>query len=156
MRNRITSLLIVSAFTAACVLAQSAQSTNDPFPQPIAATQDVVRVNFTEYAQLPMENGAPRMMLLIGEPGGRRLFVNDMRGPLYSLADNGKTVTLYLDINDPKWGVSVQSANSERGFQSFAFHPEFNRAGNPGFGKFYTYTDTTNMMPAPDFTPTGG
>ena len=153
--------------TAACAMLQSAQTTNDPFPQPIAATQDVVRVNFTEYAQLPMENGAPRMMLLTGEPGGRRLFVNDMRGPLYSIsdevapkpsakADNGKTVTLYLDINDPKWGVSVQSQNSERGFQSFAFHPQFNQGGSRGFGKFYTYTDTTNTMPPPDFTPTGG
>jgi hypothetical protein len=156
MRNRITSLLIVSAFTAACVLAQSAQSTNDPFPQPIAATQDVVRVNYVEYAQLPTVDGPPRMMLLTAEPGGRRLFVNDMRGPLYSIADNGKNVTLYININDPKWSVGVQSQGSERGFQSFAFHPQFNQAGSRGFGRFYTYTDTTDMTPAPDFTPTGG
>ena len=115
-----------------------------------------MRVNFAEYAQLPMEGGAPRMMLLTAEPGGRRLFVNDMRGPLYSIADGGKTVRLYVDINDPKWSVPVQSSNSERGFQSFAFHPQFNQAGSRGFGKFYTYTDTTNMMPTPDFTPTGG
>ena len=156
MRNRLTLLMAFALSAVACALAQSAQSTNDPFPQPINATQDVVRVNFTEYAQLPMENGAPRMMLLTAEPGGRRLFVNDMRGPLYSIADGGKTVRLYLDINAQPWGVSVQSSNSERGFQSFAFHPQFNQAGSRGFGKFYTYTDTTNMMPAPDFTPTGG
>ena len=156
LRSGQASLLLIAMLTAACAMLQSAQSTNDPFPQPIAAKQDVVQVRFTEHAQLPVENGPPRMMLLTAEPGGRRLFVNDMRGPLYSLADNGKTVTLYLDINDPKWGVSVQSSNSERGFQSFAFHPEFNRAGNRGFGKFYTYTDTSNVTPAPDFTPTGG
>ena len=156
MRNRVTFLLAFALLATACALAQSAQSTNDPFPQPIVATQDVVRVNFVEYAQLPVEGGAPRMMLLTGEPGGRRLFVNDMRGPLYSIADAGKTVTLYLNINDPKWNVSVQSQGSERGFQSFAFHPQFNQAGSRGFGKFYTYTDTTNMMPTPDFTPSGG
>ena len=45
---------------------------------------------------------------------------------------------------------------NERGFQSFAFHPQFNQPGTRGFGKFYTYTDTSNMMPTPDFTPGGG
>ena len=156
MRNPVTALTLTAVVAAACALAQSAQSTNDPFPQPIAATQDVVRVNYVEYAQLPMDNGAPRVMLLAAEPGGRRLFVNDMRGPLYSIADGGKAVALYLNINDPKWSVSVQSQGSERGFQSFAFHPQFNQAGSRGFGKFYTYTDTTNTTPPPDFTPTGG
>jgi len=156
MRNPVTALTLTAVVAAACALAQSAQSTNDPFPQPIAATQDVVRVNYVEYAQLPMDNGAPRVMLLAAEPGGRRLFVNDMRGPLYSIADGGKAVALYLNINDPKWSVSVQSQGSERGFQSFAFHPQFNQAGSRGFGKFYTYTDTTNTTPPPDFTPAGG
>ena len=156
MRNRVIPPALVALFTAACAMLQSAQMTNDPFPQPIAATQDAVRVNFVEYATLPMTNGAPRMMLLTAEPGGRRLFVNDMRGPLYSIADGGKAVTLYVDINDPKWSVSVQSQGSERGFQSFAFHPQFNQAGSPGFGRFYTYTDTTNTQPTPDFLPSGG
>jgi hypothetical protein len=156
MRKRVLSLLFVATLAAACVLAQSAQTTNDPFPQPIAATQDVVRVNYVEYAQLPMDNGAPRMMLLTAEPGGRRLFVNDMRGPLYAIADGGKRVALYININDPKWGVSVQSQGSERGFQSFAFHPQFNQPGSRGFGKFYTYADTTNTTPSPDFSPAGG
>jgi hypothetical protein len=156
MRNPVTALTLTAVLAVACALAQSAQSTNDPFPQPIAAAQDVIRVNYVEYAQLPMDNGAPRMMLLTAEPGGRRLFVNDMRGPLYSIADGGKTVALYLNINDSKWSVSVQSQGSERGFQSFAFHPQFNQAGSRGFGKFYTYTDTTNTTPPPDFTPAGG
>ena len=31
------------------------------------------------------------MMLLVDEPGTRRLFVNDMRGPLYSVSYDGKT-----------------------------------------------------------------
>ena len=52
------------------------------------------------------------------------------------------------------WGVSVQFAGRERGFQSFTFHPQFAQAGTPGFGKFYTYTDTTNQTPAADFTTT--
>jgi hypothetical protein len=129
--------------------------TTDPFPDPIPAEEGVIRVGIADYATLPDTGTPARMMLLIAEPGGRRLFVNDMRGPLYSLADDGKRVALYVDINDPKWNVGVQSQNNERGFQSFAFHPQFNQAGAPGFGKFYTYTDTTNMTPAPDFTAQG-
>jgi hypothetical protein len=125
---------------------------------PIEAAQGVIRVNFVEFAALP-DLGGPmpaRMMLLADEPGTRRLFVNDMRGPLYAVSRDGKSVALYLDINDAKWGVNVNSQGNERGFQSFAFHPQFNQTGAPGFGKFYTYTDTANTSVAPDFKPKGG
>ena len=43
------------------------------------------------------------MMLLVDEPATRRLFVNDIRGPLYTVSDDGGTVTPYLDINAPQW-----------------------------------------------------
>jgi hypothetical protein len=153
VRFTATALLVVSCTTAG---SQSpARTTNDPFPQPIAASEGAIQVRFVEFATLPEVGSPARMMLLTGEPGGRRLFVNDMRGPLYGVGDDGKSVTLYVDINDPKWGVGVQSQGNERGFQSFAFHPQFNERGARGFGKFYTYTDTPNMMPAPDFTAAG-
>jgi hypothetical protein len=114
-------------------------------------------VNLTEFATIPDVGGEPaRMMLLVNEPGTRRLFVNDMRGPLYSVSYDGKTVVKYLDINAQNWSVSVQSQGRERGFQSFAFHPQFNQAGTRGYGKFYTYTDSSNMEPKPDFVPAGG
>jgi glucose/arabinose dehydrogenase len=51
--------------------------------------------------------------------------------------------------------VPVQFQGRERGFQSFAFHPQFAQAGTPGFGTFYTYTDTSNMTPPPDFNTPG-
>jgi hypothetical protein len=134
-----------------------AQTTKDPFPKPIAATEGVVRVSFTEFAAIPDVAGeAARMMLLVDEPGTRRVFVNDMRGPLYGVSYDGKTVTRYLDLSAPSWKVSVQSQGRERGFQSFAFHPQFNRPGTPGFGKFYTFTDTSNTTPKADFVPGGG
>ena len=128
--------------------------TTDPFPQPIEPRQGVIMVNVREFASVPdIEGVAARMMNLVNEPGTRRLFVNDMRGPLYSVSYDGK-VTLYLDINAAAWGVTVQSMGRERGFQNFAFHPQFGQAGTPGFGKFYTYTDTSNQTPAADFTTT--
>jgi hypothetical protein len=127
--------------------------TADPFPQAIEANQGVITVGVRELASVPDIDGvSARMMNLVNEPGTRRLFVNDMRGPLYSVSYDGKAVTLYLDINDPKWGVGVQSMGRERGFQSFTFHPQFGQPGSPGFGRFYTYTDTSNQTPPADFT----
>ena len=134
-----------------------AQKPDDPFPQPIAATEGVVRVDLREFASLPDIAGeAARMMLLVDEPGTRRLFVNDMRGPLYSVSYDGTAVAPYLDINQAAWGVPVQSTGRERGFQSFALHPQFGQRGTPGFGKLYAWLDTSNMMPAPDFVPLAG
>jgi hypothetical protein len=131
--------------------------TNDPFPAPIPATEGAIRVNVAEFAALPdIEGVAARMMSLVNESGSKRLFVNDMRGPIYTVSYDGRTVSPYLDINAANWGVSVQSMGRERGFQAMAFHPQFAQAGTPGYGKFYTYTDTSNMMPTPDFLPSGG
>jgi hypothetical protein len=129
---------------------------NDPFPEPIPERNGIIRVNTREFATVPDIDGvAARMMNLEDEPGTKRLFVNDMRGPLYSVSYDGATVRLYVDTNDPKWGAAVQSQGRERGFQSFAFHPQFAQAGTRGFGKFYTFTDTPNMTPAADFTTPG-
>lgn len=157
MAIRRTRFIAAALIAAACTSAQtqSPGQTNDPFPQPIPAAEGVIRVNVVDFATLPDAGTPARMMLLAAEPGGRRLFVNDMRGPLYTISDDGRTVTAYLDVNDAKWAVPVQSQNNERGFQSFAFHPQFNERGARGFGRFYTYSDTTDMTPAPDFTAAG-
>jgi hypothetical protein len=133
-----------------------AQSTTRPLP-PIDSASGLIVVNVADFATLPDVGGqAARMMLLADESGTKRLFVNDMRGPLYSVSYDGKTVTRYIDINDSTWGVNVQSQGRERGFQSFAFHPQFAQAGAPGYGKFYTWTDSRNNQVAPDFKPAGG
>ena len=135
----------------------NAQIPTDPFPTPINST-DVIKVNYVEFATLP-DLGGPmpaRPMLLADEPGTRRLFVNDMRGPIYTIPREGQTVAVFVDVNDPKWGLNVNSQGNERGFQSFAFHPQFGRTGTPGYGKFYTYVDTANMPPVVDFKPGGG
>ena len=129
---------------------------NNPFPTPIPATEAVIAVNYVEFASIPdVGTAAPRMNLLVDEPGTKRLFVNTMPGMLYVVSYDGKSVTPYLDVNDPKWATPVQANNSEQGFQSFAFHPQFAQTGTAGFGKFYTFVDTTNMTPTADFQPSG-
>ena len=133
-----------------------AQTANDPFPAPIAATAGVIVVGFQEFATLPDMDGRPaRPMLLIDEPGSGRLFANDMRGPLYTVSYDGR-VALYLDVNAPEWDVPVESSGRERGMQSFALHPQFNEPGTAGYGRLYTWTDTEDTSPTPDFTPGGG
>jgi hypothetical protein len=147
------------ATAAVSAIAAFAQPSNDPFPQPINTKDGVVTVSFTEFATIPGIEGqpiAPRMTLLVDEPATKRLFVNDMRGPFYSVSYDGKTVTPYLDLNAEKWGVKVNSQGNERGFQSFAFHPQFAQRGARGYGKFYTLLDSSNVGPAVDFKPGGG
>ena len=133
------------------------QRPTDPFPTPIPATEGAIRVRFVEFASIPDVGGEPaRVMLLVDEPGTRRMFLNDMRGPLFTVSYDGRTVTQYLDINASQWGVDVQSDGRERGFQSFAIHPQFSEPGTPGFGKLYTWTDSRQTAPQPDFSPGGG
>jgi glucose/arabinose dehydrogenase len=154
------------ALVASTALAQTAPAAPpqaklppaNPFPAPIEATAGVIAVNFVEFAVIPDAAGAeaPRMMHLVDEPGSKRMFVSTMRGALYSVSYDGKTVTEYLDINAPAWSHPVQFQGNERGLQSITFHPQFNQRGSRGYGKFYTYFDTSNTTPAPDFTPAEG
>ena len=137
-------------------VAAGAQTTNDPFPEPIEATEDVIVVGLEEFATLPNRGDATaRPMLMVHEPGTDRYFVNDMWGPIYTVSGTG-SVFLYLDIADPRWGVDVNASGRERGMQSFAVHPQFAQAGTPGYGKLYTWTDSNDKGPRPDFTPGGG
>ena len=134
-----------------------AQTTDDPFPTPITEQAEALHVGIEEFAVLPDFMGASaRMMLLVDEPVAGRLFVNDMHGVLYAVSHDGQTVTRYLDLNAPTWYINVQFAGFERGFQSFALHPQFGQRGTPGFGKLYVYTDTGDQIPPPDFTAGGG
>ena len=144
------------ALLPATLLAQGTADTTRttrPFA-PIDTLAGLVTVGIAEFATIPDIGGiAARPMLLLDEPGTRRLFVNDMRGPIYSVSYDGKTVVRYIDINDSTWGVHVQSQGRERGMQSFAFHPQFAQAGTPGYGKFYTWSDSRNNQVPADFMP---
>ena len=132
------------------------QVPNDPFPDPIEATENVIRVGYTEFAMLPDVGGASaRPMRLVDEPVSERLFVNDMQGPIHTISYGG-AVRLYLDINDSVWGLPVEFTGRERGVQSFALHPQFGVMGAAGYGKLYAWLDTRDREPEPDFVSGGG
>ncbi len=150
--------LAITLLSAAGIYAQTtaSETTKDPFPTPIPASEGVILVKAVEFASIPYTGEvAPRMMLLVDEQSTHRLFVHTMKGAIYSVSYDGKAVTEYLDVNAAQWGVNVQSTLHDQGFQSFAFHPQFNKPGTRGYGKFYTYTDTANMTPKADFLPNG-
>jgi len=152
-RSLATFVALTSTFPALL----SAQTTNDPFPDPIGDDWAPLVVDYVEFARIPGVGGAqPRLMNIIDEPGTRRIFVSDMVGPIHSVSYDGRTVTQYIDTNDARWGFRVQSQGSERGLQSFAFHPQFGQQGAPGYGKFYTWGDVVDTSPPADFTPLGG
>src|SRR5690606_22641532 len=147
---------IVTLFVLAAGAAHAQQPSSDPFP-PLNATDDIITVNYTEFARIPYDDAeyAPRLMHMVTEPGTQRLFVSNMIGILYAMGYDGSDVTPYLDLTEDRWGISVLSAGSERGLQSFAFHPQFAERGSPGYGKFYTYVDSSNREPEPDYVSGG-
>jgi len=154
MLRNILGFCTVAAFAASTASLQ-AQVSNNPFATPIEAEEDIINVNVAEFASLPDIDGeAARMMQLVDEPGTGQLFVNDMTGVIYSVSYDGSRVTRYIDVDD--YGVDAwYSTFREGGMQSFAFHPQFGEAGTPGYGKFYTWTDSGNTRPMPDFMPSG-
>lgn len=134
----------------------NAQVTNDPFKAPIETTQDVITIGFEEFAMLPdVEEEAALAMDLELEPDGKRYFVNDLHGILYTVSQSGD-VTEYLNLSDNKWNVDLRWTVLERGFTGLALHPDFNKGGSDGYGRFYTLLDSSNTNPEPDFTPEGG
>ena len=131
-------------------------TTDDPFPDPIS-TAGAITVGVVEFASLPFVDGRPaRMMSLVDEPGAGRLFVNDMRGFVYTVSYDGGTVTRYLDLTDPRWGVDVVASRPWFGFHGFALHPQFGLPGTPGFGRLYAWVDTGDTALPADFAPREG
>lgn len=125
---------------------------SDPYPEPLPRTASLT-VEIAEFATLPDSDGQPPLMKrLTHEPGTGRLFVNDMRGILYAVSLDGRSVAPYVDLREPRWDLDL-FVKGTRGLRSFAFHPEFNTPGRPGYGKFYTLSDTDNLASGMDFPP---
>ncbi len=113
-----------------------------------------VKAEVVDFAKIPDSSGqAARVSELDAMPGGR-IYVVDQRGPMYLVSADGEMVTPYLDLAGVP-GVDLAN-NSEAGFQSAAFHPDFEMVGEPGFGKFYTISSSRQRSRKPDFEPHSG
>ncbi len=101
-----------------------------------------LQLQLEDYAQLPVtgeldgqntRGQLARVNVLHDEPGGRRLFVNDLNGPLYILDKQTREFTVYLDFNGlagpglfPKFTFK---RNFATGLTNFAFDPDYARNG---------------------------
>ncbi|WP_193211529.1 PQQ-dependent sugar dehydrogenase [Luteolibacter marinus] len=125
---------------------------SDPLPDPSSSG---LSVELSPWITIPASSsGSPKARInhLKPCPGDSRLFCNDLRGKMWAISDNAaSSATLYLNLADhfPKF---IHTPGLGTGFSSFAFHPEFNQAGKPGFGKLYTAHSETVNGREPDFT----
>ena len=148
------------ALPAAAVLAMAGPALaipGNPGPYaPITQTGPVVPLQTV--ATLPQSANpgdplAPARPNFLGPSPDGRTFVVDQRGPLYTVLPQGG-VSQYLDLRS--FNLGLQNDNAERGFSTFAFHPNF--AGDPkqpGYGKLYLEFSTSNTAPTPDFSTSG-
>jgi hypothetical protein len=123
----------------------SAQITN-PIPKPVEKSEFAVRLQ--EIVQIPnsgtdQEKAARLNLLTHAGDGSGKLFVNDMRGKLYVIADG--TASVYMNLKQLIC-ADFTYESVQQGFAYFAFHPEFARNGI-----FYTVTSELKTSGIPDF-----
>jgi len=123
----------------------------DPLPEPLPSG---LAVEVEPWLTIPASSGsAPRARInhVKPAPDDVRLFCNDLRGKLWVIANrNATNATEFVDLR-PHFPNFIDSPGLGTGFASFAFHPEFNQPGMPGYGKFYTAHSESNNGPAADF-----
>jgi glucose/arabinose dehydrogenase len=84
---------------------------------------------------VPIVTGLDRPLFATGLPGGR-LYVVEQRGRIRVVVDGVLRKAPLLDIE------SRVLCCAEEGLLGLAFHPQYDEAGTPGFGRFYVaYTD---------------
>jgi len=137
------SLLLFSVVSSSAL---SVEALADPIPTKIAKGKIVVGV--VGFLQLPRTqdvNGegahpafARLQYLLPVRDGSGRLVINDTRGILYVTDRAGAQLQVYLDLRQQAVGFSDATFANETGLAGFSFHPDFAKAGEPGYGKFYT------------------
>ena len=152
----IITRILAGTLCVASLASQALAQPIDPFPKPIPATEGAIKVSFTEFASLPDIDGeAARMMLLIDEPGTRRLFVNDMRGILYSVSYDGKSVAPYLDLRIPQWSVNLLSVQLRAGHSELRVPSAVCDSGRPWLRQVLYVRRHQQHRASPDFKTVG-
>jgi hypothetical protein len=133
--------LVLSTLWAPPAAAAPGDPVRDPMPDPV---QSGLGLTLTQFAQFPRTNPVPpptdgrlrrhaRINFLGQVPGGTRLYVPDLNGPIYTLPATGGTPTMYLDVRARVGGNFFSGRGMGSGSGFVAFHPDF--ATN---GRLYT------------------
>ncbi|MEM8783415.1 MAG: PQQ-dependent sugar dehydrogenase [Planctomycetota bacterium] len=133
-----------SVFAAAgFVVAAGAQNLDNENPINTTIGTTDFTVELVDVIRLPNSgfNQAPRLDLLLPAPtGDGRLVANDQRGRVYAFTPGDLAPQTIFDATT----LPGFTDGFEKGVRSFAFHPDFQRAGSAGFGKAYVMYSTFN------------
>ena len=121
-----------------------------PLADPIATTIEKgdIRVAVVPFVRAPMttdpaqpvgtNKAHARLQYLKPIPDGSgRVMFSDVRGLLYVASSDGSSLSTYLDLRTRDVDFFNVAFPNESGLLGFAFHPDFAKAGKPGFGKLY-------------------
>ena len=134
---------LATAATAATALpgrpAEAAIVTPDPIGARITASG--IRVELIDHVTPPRSSSAKpyarlNFMYHAGDGSGRT-FVNDTQGKIWTIPRGQTTTRLLLDVRAAR-GSAFYGGGGQTGLRSFAFHPDFGRAGRPGYRLLYT------------------
>ena len=172
MRRTVLGALVASALCALfAVGATGSAADDDPPPPPVEdpipghVRQGPVRAQL-EVRAFGFGITAPLYGTFAPGPGPRPgetttqpniLYVVDQDGPLWAVdtRTGAKRIFINARVQRPMMplGAFGPGTFDERGFLGVAFHPDYQLAGSPGFGKFYTVTSEepgTNTDVPPD------
>lgn len=143
----VSTLLVTVLWAVLAGSIAAAQEITDPLPEPVAPGGK--RVQLVPLAAPPRSSPTKkpyaRLNLLLPMPDGSdRVVVNDMRGPLWIISDDGAVNPQPMLDLSAVVGVDLLATGSEQGFSSYAFHPDFANPGTPGYGKLYTAYSSSN------------
>ena len=97
-----------------------------------------------DFVRIPPSASEPpqaRINALIAAPDeSHRLFVNDLRGKIWIIRGDSVMPQPLLDMAAARPDDFLSKELFEQGLNTFAFHPDFARAGTRGFGKIYTFS----------------
>ncbi|WP_255476448.1 SMP-30/gluconolactonase/LRE family protein [Geminicoccus flavidas] len=120
-------------------------------PDPIRGriTKSGIEVELDTVLQAPetarLTRAFPRRALIqladAGDGTGK-LYLADQNGIIWLVRNGVPAAEPFLDLRQNR-GAALIVTNQQVGLRSFAFHPDFDRPGTPGYGKLYTATTET-------------
>jgi len=127
MNTRLAHFSLIFFFAFGYAITSLAQ-VEDPVPEPILPSG--ILLELEDLLTIPASSSAKpytRINLLREAPDGTsRLFVNDLRGPFWIIADGEPQ--LYADLSEV-FPFFIDAPGKGTGFGAFAFHPEFTENG---------------------------
>jgi glucose/arabinose dehydrogenase len=123
--------------------------TPNPLKNPIVKSG--IAVEIEDFCAPPVTSAgypkAPVNFLYYAPDGTGRFYANDTRGKIWRIDPRSGACTLFLDLRTVR-GQALIYDGQQVGLRSFAFHPDFARAGRLGYRKLYTLsTETPGSRP---------